>query len=82
MVNIMNGPLEDGVGQALVYPQAGDRAARRRSFGKGAPWTQVLLAAIASRHIAVALTIAGAVAVMALFVVYAVFIQGWGAPLP
>ena len=82
MVNIMDGPLKDGVGQALVYPRAGAGGKRRRSFGKRAPWTQGVLAAITSRQIAVAVTLAGAVAVIVFHVFYAVVIQGWGSPLP
>ena len=82
MINIMFGPLEDSVGQPPTYPPTGDGRRRRRSLGVRPAWTQLLLAAIISRQVAVAVTIAGAVAAMVLHVFYAVVIQGWGSPLP
>jgi hypothetical protein len=82
MINIMSGPLEDSVGQPPTYRPAGAGRKPRRALRAQQAWTQLLLAAITSRHIAVAITIAGAVAVMVLHVLYAVVIQGWGSPLP
>lgn len=82
MDNIMFGPLEDSVGQPPTSPPPGFGRGRRRSISAKPAWAQLLLAAITSRHIAVAITIAGAVVVMVLHVFYAVVIQGWGSPLP
>ena len=80
MMNIMFGPYEDEVGQPPACPPPGDTGKRRRVLG--GPGRQLLVAAITSRRMAVAVTILGAVAAMVLHVLYAVVIQGWGSPLP
>ena len=76
----MFGPYEDEVGQPPTCPPPGDPGKRLRF--PGAPWPQLLVTAITSQRMAVAVTILGAVAAMALHVFYAVVIQGWGTPLP
>ena len=78
----MPGSLEDSVGQPPTYASPGDGHGRRRAPGVAPSWTHLLVAAVASRHVAVAGTIAGTVAVMVLYVLYAVVVQGWGSPLP
>jgi hypothetical protein len=80
MINIMSGSLEDGVGQPPTCAAPGEAGWRSRALGVSR--TRPLVAAVASRRMAVAATIIGAVAAMAVLVFYAVVIQGWGTPLP
>ncbi len=82
MVNIMDGLLDDGSERDPGKPPASAGRGRRRARGEAPPWTHALFARVTSQHIAVAVTIAGAMAVIVIHVVYAFVIQGWGSPLP